>query len=124
MRLSYVVSKIPSKCLYNVNLLKNNLPFGNINFNISNNIAYLNNLEVFEHRKGFGSYVLNTFESYIKNFYNIERINLLAWQSHGLNDSISFFKKQGYFITDPSEKIQTYDDGIIIYDLHKMSKII
>ena len=57
MVLSYMVSKFPSKCLYNINLMKNNLPFGNINFQITNSVAYLNNLEVFEKKRGFGSYV-------------------------------------------------------------------
>ena len=30
----------------------------------------------------------------------------------------------GYFHIDPTLKTQTYDDSVMIYDLHKMSKLI
>lgn len=124
MVLSYMVSKFPSKCLYNINLMKNNLPFGNINFQITNSVAYLNNLEVFEKKRGFGSYVLNNFETFVKNVHNVKRVNLLAWQPIGCDNVIKFFEKHGYFHIDPTLNTQTYDDSIMIYDLHKMSKLI
>ena len=124
MVLSYMVSKFPSKCLYNINLMKNNLPFGNINFQITNSVAYLNNLEVFEKKRGFGSYVLNNFETFVKNVHNVKRVNLLAWQPIGCDNVIKFFEKHGYFHIGPTLNTQTYDDSIMIYDLHKMSKLI
>ncbi len=124
MVLSYMVSKFPSKCLYNINLMKNNLPFGNINFQITNSVAFLNNLEVYEQNCGFGSYVLNNFETFVKNVHNVEKVKLLAWQPIGYDNVIKFFEKHGYFQVDPTLKTQTYDDSIMIYDLHKMSKLI
>ena len=45
MVLSYIVSKLPSKCLYNVDILKNKLQFGNVKFQINKNIVYLNKIE-------------------------------------------------------------------------------
>ena len=124
MVLSYMVSKFPSKCLYNINLMKNNLPFGNINFQITNSVAFLNNLEVYEQNCGFGSYVLNNFETFVKNVHNVEKVKLLAWQPIGYDNVIKFFEKHGYFQVDPTLNTQTYDDSIMIYDLHKMSKLI
>ena len=124
MVLTYMVSKFPSKCLYNIDLMKNKLPFGNINFQITNSVAYLNNLEVFEKKHGFGSYVLNNFEIFVKNVHNVKRVNLLAWQPSGCDNVIKFFEKHGYFHIDPTLNTQTYDDSIMIYDLHKMAKLI
>lgn len=124
MVLSYIVSKLPSKCLYNVDILKNKLQFGNVKFQINKNIVYLNNIEVIQKNKGNGSRILINFENYVKYNYNVNEIHLLAWQKNNNHDVLNFFKKHGYYHTDLEKKNQIYDDSINIYDLHKLIKII
>jgi hypothetical protein len=117
MVLSYIVSKLPSKCLYNVDILKNKLQFGNIKFQINKNIVYLNNIEVIQKNKGNGSHILINFENYVKYNYNVNEIHLLAWQKNNNHDVLNFFKKHGYYHTDLEKKIK-YMMILLIYTIY------
>lgn len=122
MTLKYIINKSTTRCLYNVNIFKNNLLFGNVNFQIYNTTAYLNNIEVKEKKRGYGSYILINFENYVKYNYNINKIDLLAWQPSNDNNVLNFFEMHGYYHLNPNENPEIYDDSIIIYDLYKLTK--
>ena len=109
-----------SKNLYNINLYKNKTKIANYNFIIDDNSVTINNLEVKIKNKGIGSIILNNIEKYTKNIYNVNKVNLLAWQDSSSDNVINFFKKNGYKIIDKNDN--GYDDSLIIYDLYHFEK--
>ena len=119
---TYYIKKIPSLCLYNIQIYKNRYVFGNLNFQIQQTRAILNNIEIDEQRRGYGSYFLKKFESYVQNVHNVNNISLLAWQPYGSDNVVKFFEKHGYKEENSENNRQIYDDSIVIYDLHKMWK--
>lgn len=119
--LHYYMTKIPSRYLYNIQIYRKGTEFGNLNFQVRNSEAILNNIEIKDRNKGYGSFLLKQFESYVTNIYNVNNISLLAWQPSGDSNVVDFFNKHGYNEYDCSEK-QLYDDSVIIYNLHKMRK--
>ena len=121
---TYYMKKIPSRCLYNIKIYKHGHEFGILNFQIQiqTKHAVLNNLEMNEKYCGYGSFFLKKFESYVSNIYDVKNIRLLAWQPSGDDKVVSFFKKHGYEEYSDVSKRQTYDDSIVIFDLHKMRK--
>lgn len=65
---TYYIKKIPSLCLYNIHIYKNRNIFGNLNFQIQQNRAILNNIEIDEQRRGYGSYFLKNSNHMYKMF--------------------------------------------------------
>ena len=120
MNFKYIVSKIPTKQLYNVNIYKDITKFGNMNFQIHNDSAILNNLWIDEPKKGHGTKIINQFENYVKFKYDTKQIRLLAWQPQGSTNVLDFYCKNGY--TEKEMLRMNYDDGIIIYDLYRFEK--
>ena len=114
------IVKDNSKNLYNINLYKNKTKIANYNFIINDNSVTINNLEVKIKNKGIGSTILNNIEKYTKNIYNVNKVNLLAWQDSSSDNVINFFKKNGYKIININEN--GYDDSLIIYDLYHFEK--
>jgi hypothetical protein len=117
---TYHISKCPSKILYNVHVFKMGYSFGKINFQIDKNKAILHNIELKETKKGYGSFLLNNVEKYVKKEYNVDEIHLLAWEPSCGDNVINFFRKNGYVNINHSSQI--YDDSITIFDLYKMWK--
>jgi hypothetical protein len=64
---------------------------------------------------------LNNLEKYVKYKYDVNYINLLAWQELGSTNIVDFFKKNGY-IENKQDEISTYDDYSKIYDLYPFYK--
>ena len=123
LKLSTIIKKIVkdnSKNLYNINLYKNKTKIANYNFIINDNSVTINNLEVKIKNKGIGSTILNNIEKYTKNIYNVNKVNLLAWQDSSSDNVINFFRKNGYKIININEN--GYDDSLIIYDLYHFEK--
>lgn len=123
----YNIKKFPSKSLYNVQIYKNGLDFGKLNFNVNvcQKYAVLNSIEILNQKDkgvGNGSYFLKQYESYVKNMYYVNESSLVAWQPTGCTNVVNFFKKHGYLERDPLSKKETYDDGVMTYDLYKMYK--
>jgi len=114
------MKKVPSRCLYNIQIYKHGREFGNVNFQIQQNRAVLNNIEINEQRRGYGSIFVKKVESYVRNIYGVQSISLLAWQPSGGDHVVKFYEKLGY--KEQRGKTQTYDDSVIIYDLHEMWK--
>ena len=114
------IVKDNSKNLYNINLYKNKTKIANYNFIINDNSVTINNLEVKIKNKGIGSTILNNIEKYTKNIYNVNKVNLLAWQDSSSDNVINFFRKNGYKIININEN--GYDDSLIIYDLYHFEK--
>ena len=89
---------------------------------INSTTSSINNLYVNPdfRREQYGSRILKFTESVIQHNYKINYVHLLA---HELpHDSLtSFFEKNGYVIQTRCS-IETYDDGINLFNLVPMSK--
>lgn len=116
------IVKDSCKNLYNINLYKNKTKIANYNFIINGKHATINNLEVEIKNKGVGTNILSNIENYVKNMYDVDKVNLLAWQDSSEENVINFFQKNGYKIINKNEN--GYDDSIIIYDLYHFEKYI
>ena len=92
------IVKDSSKNLYNINLYRNETKITNYNFIVNDKSVTINNLEVKIKNKGIGSTILNNIENYVKNIYDVNKVNLLAWQDSSSDNVINFFKKNGYKI--------------------------
>ena len=114
------IVKDSCKNLYNINLYKNKTKIANYNFIVNDKSVTINNLEVKIKNKGIGSTILNNIEKYTKNIYNVNKVNLLAWQDSSNDNVINFFMKNGYKIIEKNEN--GYDDSVIIYDLYNFEK--
>jgi len=114
------IVKDSSKNLYNINLYRNETKIANYNFIVNDKSVTINNLEVKIKNKGIGSTILNNIENYVKNIYDVNKVNLLAWQDSSSDNVINFFKKNGYKIINKNEN--GYDDSVIIYDLYHFEK--
>lgn len=105
-----------------INLFKNDLEICTSTISINNDFTTINNLNV--HNKfrkyGFGSFMLKNIEELSVNHYNINKINLLAWQPYGSTNIIDFFIKNNYTLVN--NDIQIYDDYVNIYELYKFEK--
>ena len=125
MTLTYNIKCIPvlSKTLYTIKIKNYKDSLAKVNFIICNRNTTINNLEVNEiyQRQGYGSLILNNLEKYVKYKYDVNYINLLAWQELGSTNIVDFFKKNGY-IENKQDEISTYDDYSKIYDLYPFYK--
>ena len=106
--------------LYNGSIKLSNKQIGSCNFLIDNKNLIINNLEINEgyRRRGFGSHALNKIEKYSKDFYDIKKVNLTAWDING--STSNFFKYNNYKNISTNNLI--YDDYVRIYDLIKFEK--
>ena len=116
------IVKDSCKNLYNINLYKNKTKIANYNFIVNDKSVTINNLEVEIKNKGVGTNILSNIEKYVKNMYDVDKVNLLAWQDSSEENVINFFQKNGYKIINKNEN--GYDDSIIIYDLYHFEKYI
>lgn len=116
------IVKDSCKNLYNINLYKNKTKIANYNFIVNDKNVTINNLEVEIKNKGVGTNILSNIEKYVKNMYDVDKVNLLAWQDSSEENVINFFQKNGYKIINKNEN--GYDDSIIIYDLYHFEKYI
>ena len=116
----YINKLINNKNLYNGKIYKQHIELAKYNFMIYNNSVTINNIEVYYKNKGIGSYILKNIEKYVKNIYNINKINLCAWQKYGDNNLINFYQKNGYILKNENNKI--YDDYIFLYELYEFEK--
>lgn len=125
MNLTYNIKCIPilSKTLYTIKINNYKDSLAKVNFIVCNKNATINNLEVNEiyKRQGHGSEILNNLEKYVKYKYDVNNINLLAWQELGCTSIVDFFKKNEY-IENKQHEISTYDDYSKIYDLYPFYK--
>jgi hypothetical protein len=119
IHLRYKNLNLNTKLIY---LYKKDLKIGTSTISVSNDFITINNIHV--HNKfrnyGFGSFMLKKIENLSINTYNVNKINLLAWQPYGSTNVIDFFKKNNYIIEN--NDIQLYDDYINIYELYKFEK--
>ena len=78
--------------------------------------ATINNFNINKkyHKMGHGSTFLQGIETSIKFDYNVNRINLVAWQQMGNDNVIKIYKKNGYVESDPSTNV--FNDYNNIYD--------
>jgi hypothetical protein len=123
----YFTYKYISKHTYNIILYKNHLNLGISSFSLHNNLAIINNIEIKSkyRNNNYGSMLLHNIEHNIKKIPNIKKITLLAWQPSGSTNVIDFFIKNQYInINNHHDDIITYDNSVIIYDLHKFHKLL
>lgn len=126
MAFTFTINCVPkfSRRLYNIQIFNNSNKLGKVNFMINNNNnATINNLEICNDykRQGYGTLILLNVESFVKKTHDVNKIDLVAWQSSGNTDVCDFFKKNGYneeIVKNP----YVFDDSIVIYDLYKMYK--
>lgn len=117
--IKHLLSQSPKVVLYE----KPGILVAQCNYSIINSTtSSINNLYVnpdFRQEK-YGSRILKFTESVIQHNYKINYVHLLA---HELpHDSLtSFFEKNGYVIQTRCS-IETYDDGINLFNLVPMSK--
>ena len=83
-------------------------------FNISIGIPY--------RRKGFGTTLLQYIEHDVISTYDIKSISLLAYQDP-IERLDEFYQLNGY-LESQEINLQKYDDGINVYDVITMHKII
>ena len=117
--IKHLLSQSPKVVLYE----KPGILVAQCNYSIINSTtSSINNLYVNPdfRREQYGSRILKFTESVIQHNYKINYVHLLA---HELpHDSLtSFFEKNGYVIQTRCS-IETYDDGINLFNLVPMSK--
>ena len=90
--------------------LRNNLKkVGSVNLGFHKKTGYIINLEIEKSQrgKGYGTELLKLSENMLKNNYNVNKINLCAWNSiYDSSSNLDFFKKNGYKINTET----TYHD--------------
>jgi ribosomal protein S18 acetylase RimI-like enzyme len=69
---------------------------------------------------GYGSQFMREMEEHLCKSYFIREFHLLAWQPSGSYDVVDFYKKNGFQVT--TDRVDTYDDSSILYDLYYMHK--
>ena len=122
MIIKNVISNTSKYKLINFSLFKNDLNIGTsrvivdiINHNewVS---ATINNFNINKkyQKMGHGSTFLQGIETSIKFDYNVNRINLVAWQQIGNDNVMKFYKMNGYIESTPSTNV--CDDYNNIYD--------
>ena len=116
--------KYPLRNIYNINMYVCDKKIANYNFSVQNNLATINNIHVHKKNNGYGSFILYKIEDYVKNIYNVNTINVCAWQEYGTgndNDNVlNFYKKNGYHQLNKTPQI--YDDSVFLYDLYTFQK--
>ena len=108
--------------LISTKIVKNKIPIGYTKSSIINyKTGNINKIYVLpEYRKqNYGSLLLKTTEKILKNNFNINKINILVWNRIDTN-VLLFYQKNGYYETN--DNINTYDDGVNIYDLINVTK--
>lgn len=122
MIIKNVISTTSKYKLINFSLFNNNINVGtsrlivdiiNRNEGVSATITNFNINKKYQ-KMGHGSTFLQGIETSIKFDYNVNRINLVAWQQMGNDNVIKFYKKNGYIESVPSTN--TWVDYNNIYD--------
>ncbi len=102
----------------------NNRYMGNCIFSIKKDEAFINNLFININFRGRnnGSILLQETENTIKNKFKIKNINLLAHEKP-FGNLINFYESNGYTV-NALQYNNLYDDGVYIYNLVNMTKVI
>ena len=122
MIIQNVISNTSKYKIINFSLFNNNLNIGTsrvmVDIMNSNEVVYatINNFNINKkyHKMGHGSTFLQGIETSIKFDYNVNRINLVAWQQMGNDNVMKFYKMNGYIESTPSTNV--CDDYNNIYD--------
>jgi len=123
MSIKYYITKMTSRCLYNVSAYKNGKELAKYNFIIDNKTAIINNIHIHESYRGhgYGTSILNDIETYAKKVYDVNRVSMLAWQPSDGNDVRDFYYKNGYI---EQKSVGIYDDYVTVYDLYPFVKCV
>ena len=151
MIITNIISNTSKYKLLNFSLFNNNLIIGTsrvmVDIMNSNEVvsATINNFNINNkyHKMGHGSTFLQGIETSIKLDYNVNRINLVAWQQMGNDNVMKFYKKNGYVESELSNNVcddynnihendenmynnhnNVYDDYEKIYNLIQFDKTI
>jgi hypothetical protein len=118
MKLIININKFRNKII----LKKNDIEFGYVSYCKSNNIIYLSNLYVNNkyRNQGHGAFLTKQVEIINKD-YNI--FKLCAWDPCCNPYVVDFYENHGYKIDNDNDNYN-YDDGVTIYNLVQMTKII
>ena len=102
----------------------NNRYIGNCIFSIKKDEAIINNLFINKNFRGQnnGSILLKETENTIKNNFKIKNISLLAYEKP-FGNLITFYESNGYTV-NALQYNNLYDDGVYIYNLINMTKVI
>lgn len=108
--------------LIKVYILNNNLIVGKCNSSIQNNVGNINNIHIISRfrNKYFGNKLLKKTEDIIKTNFNVSQINILVWEKMN-TDLIKFYTQNNYKFL---ENNGVYDDGINLYDLINVKKVV
>lgn len=103
-------------------ILNNKLIVGKCESSIQDNVGYINHIDILPkfRNKKLGSKLLKKTEDTIKNDFNVNKINILVWNKMN-TDLINFYLKNNYNVV---ENIDTYDDGVYLYDLINVKKVV
>ena len=119
---SYVLRSLNSGNI-SLNKFINFKQVGSIIGRIDNQNLYIHNLNinVENRRKKHGSDILNTYETIIKNHYNIKNIYLSAWENIQHPDSVNkFYIYNGYHKLNKNPNY--YDDKFDVFEINKFYK--
>ena len=137
MIIKNVISNTSKYKIINFSLFNNNLNIGTSRVMVDiinrNDVASATintfNINKKYQKIGHGSTFLQGIETSIKFDYNVNRINLVAWQQMGNDNVMKFYKMNGYIESPPSTNVynnhnNVYDDYEKIYNLIKFYKTI
>jgi len=105
--------------LIKVYILNNNLIVGKCSSSIQNNVGNIHIISRFRN-KYFGNKLLKKTEDIIKTNFNVSQINILVWEKMN-TDLIKFYTQNNYKFL---ENNGVYDDGINLYDLINVKKVV
>mgnify|MGYP006076571111 CR=1 FL=1 len=95
---------------------------GKIYYGVNKNVGYITNIRVNKkyRKKGIGTELLKHTENNLKNFYNIDTVKLVSWNSLYDNNNVNIFlEKNGYIKNDNTT---FYDDYLNIYEITPLEK--
>ena len=137
MIIKNVISNTSKYKIINFSLFNNNLNIGTSRVIVDiinrNDVASATintfNINKKYQKIGHGSTFLQGIETSIKFDYNVNRLNLVAWQQMGNDNVMKFYKMNGYIESPPSTNVynnhnNVYDDYEKIYNLIKFYKTI
>jgi len=137
MIIKNVISNTSKYKIINFSLFNNNLNIGTSRVMVDiinrNDVASATintfNINKKYQKIGHGSTFLQGIETSIKFDYNVNRLNLVAWQQMGNDNVMKFYKMNGYIESPPSTNVynnhnNVYDDYEKIYNLIKFYKTI
>ena len=120
---TYILRELSSGNLL-LNKIINFKQIGRIIGRIQNNNAYIYNIDVSlqNRRLKHGSDILNVYETLIKNNYNVNTINVSAWENISNPSSVKeFYISNGYKI-NLNQSPKYYDDKLNIFEINQFFK--